>query len=156
MITINIEYNLDQAGITLPEVVKPLASYVPGLIAGDLVYISGQLPIKDGKVLYTGKLGDDLTVEDGQLASRLAVINCLAVLKSCLEDWSSLERIVKINGYIQSNQEFFDQPKVLNGASDLLVQIFGEAGKHARAAIGVHALPLNAACEIEMIAKIKA
>ena len=155
MITINIEYNLEQAGIILPEVVKPLASYVPGLIAGDLVYISGQLPIKDGKVLYTGKLGPDLTVEEGQQASRLAAINCLAVLKSCLADWSSLERIIKINGYIQSGQAFFDQPKVLNGASDLLVQIFGEQGQHARAAVGVYALPLNAACEIEMIAKIK-
>jgi enamine deaminase RidA (YjgF/YER057c/UK114 family) len=155
VITINIEYNFDRAGIILPEVAKPLASYVPGLIAGDLVYISGQLPIKEGKVLYTGKLGKELTVEDGQQASRLAVINCLAVLKSCLADWSQLERIIKISGYIQSDQDFFDQPKVLNGASDLLVQIFGELGQHARAAIGVNALPLNAACEIEMIAKIK-
>lgn len=156
MSTINIEYNLNQAGIIIPEVTKPLASYVPGLIAGDIVYISGQLPSKDGKIIYTGKLGKDLTIEDGQQASKLAVINCLAVLKSCLTNWDWLERIIKITGYIQSEQNFFEQAKVLNGASDLLMQICGEQGQHARAAIGVNALPLNAACEIEMIAKIKA
>lgn len=132
-----------------------MASYIPGLVAGDFVYVSGQLPMQEGKLLFTGKLGQDLTIAEGQQASRLAVINCLAVLKSCLTDWSKLERIVKVTGYIQCTADFFAPAQVLNGASDLLLQIFEEAGQHARAAIGVNALPLNAACEVEMIAKIR-
>lgn len=151
----DIDNRLKDLGIIIPQVARPLAAYVPGLIAGDFVYISGQLPSRDGKVLYTGSIGKDLTVADGQEASRLAVINCLAVLQSCLGEWSSLERIVKITGYIQSETDFNDQALVLNGASELLEQIFGDKGRHARAAVGVSALPLNAACEVEMIAHIR-
>ncbi len=151
----DVETKLKDLGIIIPESSKPLAAYVPGLIAGDFVYVSGQLPQKDGKILYTGSIGKDLTVAEGQDASRLAVINCLAVLKSCLDDWSSLLRIIKITGYVQCERDFHEQAKVLNGASELLEQIFGDRGKHARAAVGVYALPLNAACEVEMIAHIK-
>jgi len=151
----DIESKLKDLGIVIPEIAKPLAAYVPGLIAGDFVYISGQLPAKDGKILYSGSIGQDLSIAEGKTASRLAVVNCLAVLKSCLDSWSSLLRIVKITGYIQCEKDFHDQAMVLNGASELLEQIFGERGKHARAAVGVHALPLNAACEVEMIAQIR-
>jgi len=152
---VDVETKLKDLGIIIPESSKPLAAYVPGLIAGDFVYVSGQLPQKDGKILYTGSIGKDLTVAEGQDASRLAVVNCLAVLKSCLDDWSSLLRIIKITGYVQCERDFHEQAMVLNGASELLEQIFGDRGKHARAAVGVYALPLNAACEVEMIAHIK-
>jgi enamine deaminase RidA (YjgF/YER057c/UK114 family) len=151
----NIAKKLIEAGIILPQIAKPLASYVPGLMAGDMVYISGQLPVKDGKIIYTGKLGQELSIEEGREASRLCAINCLAVLKSCLSEWDAFERIIKITGYIQCQPDFYEQAQVLNGASDLLMQLFEEQGKHARAAIGVNALPLNAACEVEMIAKLK-
>jgi len=149
------ENKLKDLGIVIPEVAKPLAAYVPGLIAGEFVYISGQLPSKDGKILYTGSVGQDLSITEGQSASRQAIINCLAVLRNCIDDWSSLLHIVKITGYIQCEKDFYDQAMVLNGASQLLEQIFGERGKHARAAVGVNALPLNAACEVEMIAHIR-
>jgi Putative translation initiation inhibitor, yjgF family len=151
----DIDKKLEELGITIPEIAKPLAAYVPGLIAGDFVYISGQLPSRDGKVQYTGSIGKDLTIAEGQAASRLAAINCLAVLKSSLPAWSYLLRIVKITGYVQCEKDFHDQAQVLNGASELLEQIFANNGQHARAAVGVYALPLNAACEIEMIAQIK-
>lgn len=151
----DIDRKLEKLGIAIPEIAKPLAAYVPGLIAGDFIYISGQLPSRDGKVQYTGGIGKELTIAEGQAASRLAAINCLAVLKNCLPDWESLLHIVKITGYIQCEKDFHDQAQVLNGASELLEQIFGEKGQHARAAVGVNALPLNAACEVEMIAQIK-
>lgn len=151
----DIDHRLKDLGIIIPKIARPLAAYVPGLIAGNFVYISGQLPSRDGKILYTGSIGKDLAVAEGQDASRLAVINCLAVLKSCLGEWSSLERIVKITGYIQCEKDFYDQALVLNGASELLEQILGDKGKHARAAVGVNSLPLNAACEVEMIAHIR-
>ena len=151
----DIENKLNELGIVIPEISKPLASYVPGLMAGDFIYVSGQLPVQEGKIIYSGRIGKDLTIADGQAASRLAVINCLAVLKSCLKDWSSLKQIVKITGYVQCDPDFHDQAKVLNGGSELLQHIFGEQGQHTRAAVGVYALPLNAACEVEMIAQIK-
>ncbi|MEA4924594.1 MAG: RidA family protein [Syntrophomonadaceae bacterium] len=151
-----IENKLKDLGIVIPEIAKPLAAYVPGLIAGEFVYISGQLPSQDGQIQYTGSIGKDLTVAEGQAAARLAAINCLAVLKSCLQDWSSLVRIVKITGYVQCEQDFHDQALVLNGASELLELVFADKGQHARAAVGVYALPLNAACEVEMIAQIQA
>lgn len=151
----DIENKLKDLGIIIPEIARPLAAYVPGIVAGDFVYISGQLPQRDGKILYAGSVGKDLTIAEGQAASWLAVVNCLAVLKSCLVDWSSLLHITKITGYIQCERDFHDQAMVLNGASELLEQIFGERGRHARAAVGVYALPLNAACEVEMIAHIK-
>ncbi len=103
----------------------------------------------------TGSIGKDLTVAEGQAAARLAAINCLAVLKSCLQDWSSLVRIVKITGYVQCEKDFHNQALVLNGASELLEQVFADKGKHTRAAVGVYALPLNAACEVELIAQIQ-
>ncbi len=151
----DIENKLKDLGINIPEIARPLAAYVPGIIAGDFIYISGQLPQKDGTILYAGSVGRDLTIAEGQAASRLAVINCLAVLKSCLNNWSSLLQIIKITGFIQCEKDFHDQAMVLNGSSELLEQIFGERGKHARAAVGVYALPLNAACEVEMIAQIR-
>lgn len=151
----NVETKLKQLGIIIPEPAQPVAAYVPGIRTGDLVFVSGQLPVKEGQLLYTGRVGEELTIEEGQAAARLSVINCLAVLKSFIAEWDSLLQIVKITGFVQNADNFFEQAKVINGASELLGQVFGERGKHARAAVGASALPLNAACEIEMIAQIK-
>ncbi|KAF1084396.1 putative aminoacrylate peracid reductase RutC [Sporotomaculum syntrophicum] len=151
----DIENKLQELGIVIPEINKPLAAYVPGRLAGDFIYVSGQLPIKAGEIIYAGRVGAELNLAEGQEAARLAAINCLAVLHDTLQDWSRLVQIVKITGYVQSGQDFYEQAKVINGASELLEQVFGERGKHARAALGVAALPLNAACEVEMIAQIR-
>jgi len=151
----NVENKLKELGIVIPDISKPLAAYVPGIKTGEFVYISGQLPLKDGVIMYTGKLGKDVTVAEGQAAARLAAINCLAVLKNCIGNWDSLVQIVKVTGYVQSELDFYEQPAVINGASELLQEVFGEQGKHARAAVGVSSLPLNAACEVEMIARVK-
>lgn len=150
----DVEERLSKLGVVIPEVSKPVAAYVPALKAGEFVYVSGQLPLKDGQLVYQGKIGKDLTVEEGQAAAEIAVINCLAALKSCITDWGQVVQIVKINGYIQSESDFSDQALVLNGASNLLEQVFADKGKHARAAVGVNSLPLNAACEIEMIVQV--
>lgn len=151
----NIEQRLGELGIIVPEAAKPLAAYVPALKTGEYVYISGQLPVKDGDLVYTGKLGRDLSVEEGRKAAEICLINCLAALKTCIDSLDNVVRIVKITGYVQSADDFYDQPKVINGASELLEKIFGEKGKHARAAVGVNALPLNAACEVEMVVQVK-
>lgn len=151
----NIEQKLLELNIVLPEPPPPVAAYVPGIISGNMVYVSGQLPSREGKLQYTGKLGLDLDTQSGQQAARLAGINCLGVLKSLLGDLDRIRRIVKLNGYVQSGPDFYDQPKVINGASELMQEVFGEVGQHARAAVGVNALPLNAACEIELIAEFR-
>ncbi|MEN6325320.1 MAG: RidA family protein [Syntrophomonas sp.] len=151
----NIHRRLQELQITIPDVNPPLAAYVPGLRAGEFIYVSGQLPMQNGKLLYAGKIGRDLNLDAGKAASRLAAINCLAVLKKYLESWDELEQIVKITGYISCESNFSEQAAVLNGASELLEQVFAEKGRHARAAVGVNSLPLNAACEVEMIARLK-
>jgi len=151
----NIEARLEALGLVVPEMPKPVAAYVPGLVVGDMIYVSGQLPIKNGELLYTGRLGEGLSLEQGQQAARLSALNALAVVKSLANGWDRLVRIVKITGFIQSAANFFQQPQVLNGASDLLQELMGENGRHARSAVGVANLPMNAACEIEMIAQIR-
>lgn len=149
------ETKLKELGLTLPQVSKPVASYVPTLIVSDLLFTSGTLPIKDGKVFYTGKMdGKANTVEIGYEASKLATLNSLSAVKEALGSLSRVKRIVKVTGFVNSSAGFTDQPKVINGASDLLVNLFGEAGKHARSAIGVAELPLNALVEIEFIYQI--
>jgi len=150
-----IDERLIEMGIILPQAAKPLAAYVPGLKSGEYIYTSGQLPIQNGELVYRGKLGEDLSVEEGQEAARLCTLNSLAIIKDLIGNWDNLIRIVKITGYVQSAPNFYDQPQVINGASQLLEQIFGEAGKHARSAVGAASLPLNAACEIEMVVKVK-
>ncbi|MEN6460095.1 MAG: RidA family protein [Syntrophomonas sp.] len=151
----DIDVRLNELGIIIPEMAKPVASYVPGMRDGDVIYVSAQLPIKNGELMYTGRLGTELSVEEGQAATRLAAINCLAVIKGVVKEWGNFVNIIKITGFIQSAPDFFQQAQVINGASDLLVQIFGDNGKHARAAVGVSCLPLNSTCAIEMIARVK-
>jgi len=149
-----IEKRLDALNIILPSPPKPVGSYVPVLITGKLAFVSGQIPIKDGKVIYAGKVSTDLSVEDAQKAARLCVINALAQLKAELGNLDRISKIVKVSGFVNSPPEFTDQPKVINGASDLLFEIFGQKGQHARIAVGVSSLPLNSAVEIDLIAEI--
>lgn len=149
-----LEEKLNQMGLIVPEAPKPVAAYVPGVVEGGKVYTSGQLPIQSG-ALVKGKLGETLSVEEGYAAARTCALNCLGVLKSLIGDLNKVEQILKVVGYVNSTPEFDAQAKVVNGASELLGEVFGKAGIHARSAVGVAALPLGAACEIEIIAKIR-
>ena len=148
------EDKLNSLGITLPPPPAPAGSYVPVVISQNLAFIAGQIPTEAGQVKFKGKLGKDVTLEDGQQAARLCTINALAQLKSKLGDLDMVKRVVKVTGFVNCDPSFTDQPKVVNGASDLLVQIFGEKGKHARAAVGVSSLPLDSAVEIEFIIEV--
>lgn len=149
------EAKIKELGLTLPSASKPVASYIPTLIKDDVLFTSGMLPLKDGKVIYLGKMGEgNNSIEIGYEASRLATLNCLSAVKETLGSLSKIKRVIKVTGYVNSKQGFTDQPKVINGASDLLVSIFGEEGKHVRAAIGVAELPLNALVEIEFVYQI--
>lgn len=148
------EEKLRQLGLVIPQAPRPVAVYQPGVLDGDLLYVSGQLPTSDGDVKYTGRLGRELSVEEGHEAARLCALNCLAVVKSLVGSLDRVERIVKLTGYVNSAEDFYQQPQVINGASEMLGEIFGEAGRHARAAVGVSSLPLNAAVEIDMTVKV--
>ncbi len=150
-----IESKLKELGITLPMAPKPVANYVPAVRAGELLFTSGVLPMKEGKLAYEGKLGKELTVEQGQEAARLAVLNALAVVKQEIGNLEKVLRVVRLTGHVASSPGFVQQPAVLNGASDLLVAIFGEAGRHTRAALGAAELPLNSPIELELIVQIR-
>lgn len=152
-----IEARLTAAGITLPEAAAPAANYVPYVISGSLLYLSGQLPIEGGKIAVTGLLGADVPLEDGQRAAQLCAINILAQAKAALGgDLGRITRVIKLNGFVASAPGFVEQHLVINGASNLIADILGDAGKHARAAVGMAALPLNAAVEIDAIMEIRA
>lgn len=150
-----IEEKLKELGITIPEPAKPVAAYVPAVVSGNLVYTAGQIPLKDGQLAFKGKVGQDLTLEQGYEAAKVCTLNCLAAIKGVLGSLDRVKRIVKVTGFVNSAPGFTDQPKVVNGASELLVQVFGEQGKHARSAVGVAELPLNAAVEVEMIVEFE-
>lgn len=149
------EEKLKSMGIKLPEVPKPLGSYVPFVRTGNLVYLSGMLPLKQGRLLKTGRVGERVTLEDAVEAARTAAINALSVLRAAAGSLDNIKRCVRITGFIASSSDFTDQPKVLNAVSDLMFEIFGEAGRHARAAVGVNILPLNSPVEIEFIFELK-
>lgn len=149
------EARLARMGIQLPDVPKPVAAYVPGVRVGNLIFTSGQIPLRAGEVAYRGKVGRDLSVEEGYQAARLCAVNCLAVVKSLAGDLDRVERVVKVTGFVNCLPDFTDQPKVLNGASELLKEVFGEAGQHARAAVGSSALPLDAATEVELVVALR-
>ena len=151
--TTHIDRRLEELGITLPEAAAPVAAYVPVVEAGGLLHISGQLPFKDGQ-LVTGRLGEDVALEDGTEAARLCGLMLLAQIKKHLGDLSRVTRIVKLGVFVNSATTFTDQPKVANGASELMADVFGEAGKHARSAVGVPVLPLGAAVEVDAIVQI--
>ncbi|MEG3163487.1 RidA family protein [Sphingomonas sp. PB2P19] len=154
--TDHIDRKLEELGLTLPQAAAPVAAYVPTVLAGNLLHISGQLPFKDGK-LVTGRLGDGVSVEDGQEAAKLCALMICAQVKAALGgSLGRVERIVKLGVFVNSTGDFTDQPKVANGASELMVALFGDAGKHARSAVGVPVLPLGAAVEIDAIVQVSA
>lgn len=150
-----IEEALSSLGIVLPSSSPaPAGSYVPVVITGNLAFVAGQIPMEAGKVKFTGKVGKGLPVEAGQQAARLCTINALAQLKVALGSLDRIKRVVRVGGFVNCESAFTEQSKVINGASDLLVQIFGEKGKHARVAVGVGSLPLDSAVEVEFVVEI--
>ena len=149
------EQRLQALGITLPEASQPVANYVNAVTTGNLVFLAGKGPRKTDGTYITGKVGRDLSVEEGYAAARLTGINQLAVLKAHLGDLSRVKRVVKVLGMVNAVEGFGNQPEVINGFSDLMVEVFGERGKHARAAVGMASLPRNIAVEIEMIVEIE-
>ena len=150
----SFEARLKELKIELPPAPKPLATYIPAVRTGDLIFLAGQGPIRDGKVTVTGKVGSDLTEEQGYKAARETVLVSLAALKAEIGTLDRVKRVVKVTGFVNSAPGFARQPWVINGASDLLVEIFGDAGKHARSAIGTSELPLNIPVEIELIVEV--
>jgi len=149
-----VSENLQRLGVTLPPAPRPVGSYVPACQAGDLVFVSGVLPFQEGKILHPGKVGRELSIEEGAANARIAVINALAILQQELGDLSRITRIVRLTGHVASAEGFVDQPAVINGASDFLVEVFGEQGRHARLALGAFELPLHAPIELELIVQV--
>lgn len=150
-----IETRLIELGITLPDLVAPVANYVPWVVSGNLVFISGQITMDNGELVFLGKLGDSLSTEEGAKAANLCGRNLLGQLKAaCGGDLNRVKRVVKLGGFVNCTPDFTDQPKVINGASDLMVDVFGDAGRHARSAVGVPSLPLGVSVEIDGIFEV--
>ena len=152
----SIEKRLSEIGVTLPPPGAPGGSYVPFVVVGDIVFMAGQVAREAGKMKYAGKVGRDVSVEDGRAAARLCAVNLLAQLKAaCGGDLDRVDRCVRLGGFVNSPPDFTEHPKVINGASDLMVEVFGERGQHARTAVGVAALPMDSAVEVEAIFLLK-
>ena len=150
-----VEARLQELGIEVPEAAAPVANYLGYVVTGNLCFTAGQVTLKDGGFVYQGKLGAEISVDDGYQAARLCAINIIAQLKAaCGGDLDRVKRIVKLVGFVNSTPDFTDQPKVINGASDLMVEVFGEAGKHARSAVSAGSLPISVAVEVECVAEI--
>ena len=149
------ETKLKEMGLEVPPAVKPIANYVSAVRTGNLVFLSGQGPFRKDGTLITGKVGADLTLEEGYEAARRVALGLLGSLKAEIGDLDKVRRVVKLLGMVNCTPDFIDQPKVINGASDLLVEVFSDAGKHARSAVGMNALPMNISVEIEMIVEVE-
>ena len=149
-----IEAKLAELGIDLPEAPAPVAAYQPWMRAGNLIFTSGQLPFRNGEISYAGKLGAELSNEDGYQAARQAALNAIAHIKSSTGDLDKVKTIIRIEGYVHCAEGFRDHPQVLNGASDLIAEIFGDRGIHTRLALGINEMPLNAAVQLAMIVEV--
>ena len=150
------EENIKKLDLKIPDLPSPLANYVPYKVSDNTVYVSGQGPVIDGRIIYSGKVGNEISQEEGVKAAELCCINIIAALKSSINgDWNRLDTFLKLGGFVNCDNDFSDQPKIINGASDLLVNIFGDKGRHSRFAVGSNALPLNISVEIDAIIKIK-
>ena len=149
-----VEEKLKELGLELPSAATPMANYVPAVRSGNLVFLSGHGPVEKDRIIR-GKVGRDLTVEEGYQAARITAVGLLGTLKSVVGDLEKVRRIVKLLGMVNCGPDFTEQPQVVNGASDLLVEVFGERGRHARSAVGMNALPVDIAVEIEMIAEVE-
>jgi enamine deaminase RidA (YjgF/YER057c/UK114 family) len=145
----SVEANLQKLGISLPQPAAPVANYIGFNLVGNLLVVSGQIPFKDGKVAFTGKVGAGVTVEQGQEAARLCFINLVAQVKAAVGDLDRVKRVVRLGGFIAAGPDFTQHAVVMNGASDMAVAVFGDAGRHARTTIGVPSLPADAAVEVE-------
>lgn len=151
----NIEDKLQQMGITIPPVPKPVAAYIPARKAGSLVFVSGQGPAIEGEFVHVGKVGINKTVQEGYEAARICALNCLAAVKDLVGSLDEVQEIVQVRGFVNCAPDFGEQPEVINGASELLLEIFGDAGKHARAALGTSSLPRDITVEVEIVARVK-
>ncbi|NBU32076.1 MAG: RidA family protein [Actinobacteria bacterium] len=149
-----VENRLAELGITLPSVAKPVASYIPAKRSGNLIFTSGQLPMKDGQLLATGILEVDVDVDVAYACARQCALNALAAIKELIGDLDKVTQIVKVTGFVASHPTFTNQPAVINGASELLAEVFGDAAAHARSSIGMAVLPLNAPVEVELIVEV--
>ena len=150
------EENIKKLDLIIPEMPTPMANYVPFKVADNTVYVSGQGPVVDGKIVYSGKVGKEISEEEGIKAAELCCINIVSALKTSLNgDWDRLDTFLKLGAFVNCDENFTDQPKIINGASDLLVSIFGNKGRHARFAVGSNSLPFNISVEIDAIIKIK-
>ena len=149
------EQKLKELGLELPQVTAPVGSYIPATQWGNLVFTSGQLPVRQGQLAYTGKLGGEVSIEEGYEAARTCALNALAAIKDVVGSLDRVEKVVKVVGFVASAEGFTSQPQVVNGASDLLKEVFGEAGVHARSAVGMAELPLGAPVEVELVVAIK-
>jgi len=153
-VTSVVENRLAELGITLPSVAKPVASYIPAKRSGNLIFTSGQLPMKDGQLLATGILEVDVDVDVAYACARQCALNALAAIKELIGDLDKVTQIVKVTGFVASHPTFTNQPAVINGASELLAEVFGDAAAHARSSIGMAVLPLNAPVEVELIVEV--
>jgi len=150
----SVEEKLKKVGIELPEAPTPLGSYIPVVRTGNLVFLSGVLPLRQGKLTRQGKVGENISLDEAKEDARTAAVNALSVLKAHIGSLDKIKRCIKITGYVASASDFIEQPKVLNAASDLLFEIFGEGGRHVRSAVGVNVLPLDSPVEIEFIFEV--
>ena len=151
-----LQKKLQEHGYKLPKTAAPAANYVPYAITGNLIHVAGQIPFLNGEKMHMGRLGEDMNLEDGVNAAKACVLNILAQVNEAVDgDWSRVKRCVKLGGFVNSTPDFYDQPLVINGASDLIGKIMGEAGKHARFAVGAPSLPLGVAVEIDAIFEIQ-
>lgn len=150
----NIENKLEELGIAIPLTSAPLGSYVPCIQTGNLLFLSGILPLREGKLVRTGRVGESISLLEAQEEARQIVLNALSIIRNHLGSLDKIKKCIRLNGYIASADNFTEQPKVLNAASDLLVEILGESGKHTRTAIGVYVLPLNSPLEIDFIFEV--
>lgn len=148
------EAHLAELGITLPDAQAPAANYVPFVISGNQLFVSGQVPKDEDGLKHVGRLGDTISIEEGKAAARLCALNLIAQAKAAVGDLDRVTRVVRLTGFVNSAPEFGDQPQVINGASDLMVEVFGERGRHARAAVGVAALPFGVAVEVDAVFEI--
>ena len=151
----NVQDRLDALGLELPEVATPAGAYVSALVSGNLVFTAGQIPLVDGKLMATGKVGSEIDVDYAREIARRCALNAIAAVKSVIGDLDRVKRVVKVVGFVSSEPSFTQQPQVINGASELLEQVFGEAGIHARSAVGVAVLPLDAPVEVELIVEFE-
>ncbi|RIQ29157.1 RidA family protein [Jiangella rhizosphaerae] len=148
------EERLAELGLSLPDVVKPVAAYVPAVRSGSFVFTSGQVPVRDGELIHKGKVGAEVTPEQAYECAQQCALNALAAIRAEVGDLSAVTRVVKVLGFVASTADFTGQPQVVNGASDLLGKVFGDLGQHARSAVGLTVLPLDAPVEVEMIVEV--